>query len=259
MAMEKKIPNKSDLLQRRKIRVVFNDADATESSSGNEDDRRWMMRKRSKRIIHEIPIPPSPSIPTSFAPVSKTRKIKTLKSIDSSSSTLKHKGVRQRRWGKWAAEIRDPIRGVRHWLGTYDTAEEAADAYQAVLSRLQEEKQRLLHPSGSPTCSASEIAEVSFSASSPSSVLDVSVAGVNLVNVKNSPAVEEVVANTDNSNSPICELFEDRQFMMPEFDFGLNSEVFLLGNLATDESLGLDDLPLWKQPLDDLDLSFFDP
>jgi len=161
---------------RRRVRVMYEDPDATDSDTDDEAPAATSSKRCYDLFLGKAPakVVAKPVTPTATAAAACT---------SSANGGECYRGVRLRKWGKWAAEIRNPFTGKREWLGTFDSAGMASAAYQSASRNFTEEKRRRRglpksaaksDPSSAastPTASSSS-STLAFAHRSPSSVLE---------------------------------------------------------------------------------------
>nr|KYP73096.1 Dehydration-responsive element-binding protein 2C [Cajanus cajan] len=177
------------------------------------------------------------------------------------NSQCNYRGVRQRTWGKWVGEIREPNRGNRLWLGTFSTAQEAALAYDEAARAMYGPCARLNFPHISDYASVKEsLKESSLAASSSCSSAATAVSETTTTTSNQSEvcAAEDVKEKSREATHDAGQVAEDVNRDQMDFswidNFDFNDDY--LKSFSTDELFQVDELlgHLDNNPIDDTGL-----
>ncbi|KAL6131038.1 hypothetical protein ACLB2K_069416 [Fragaria x ananassa] len=171
------------------VRISFTDQDATDTSSDDEEQQQRVTR----RVINEVRIEESEAVRVLLA------KNQQQKPINSLPEEKKFRGVRQRPWGKWAAEIRDPLlKSKRRWLGTFNTAKEAALRYdrEAIELRGPNARTNIIPPPKFP---------VSDHRSSSNESISINLSSSNLCSSNMSTSMDQIVVIDEYDSGKECQ------------------------------------------------------
>jgi hypothetical protein len=145
------------------------------------------------------------------------------------------KGIRKRKWGKWVSEIRMPNSTGRIWLGSYDTPEKAACAYDFAMYYLRGSKAKLNFPHTPP--------EIPCASSLSPSQIQAAAAEF---------AAEKFRLLSENGGAPY--VMDGQQITGEQSPKILDSLPF--ERLDSGESLNVEDIPLLDVSIEDFGIPF---
>ncbi|GLJ10378.1 hypothetical protein SUGI_0127130 [Cryptomeria japonica] len=158
--------------------------------------------------------------------------------VNLGEKSRKFKGIRMRKWGKWVSEVRMPNSRAKIWLGSYDTAEQAARAFDAAIYCLRGPHAKFNFPDTIPAIpSASSLSRQQIQAAAAKYARG----QIPSTCENNCSALPEMPFSPPISSTPSeMQILSDSLLMSEHLDFELGESLFVHSD--SNQLLNLDEL-----------------